>query len=384
MSDNGRTQLYLVGSCDGVDGLCDVIAERDDLELVGVSADPHEARRALSQWHIDAVLIAVEQARLPRDQVALVREVTASPIILLVPPHNAGVLNEALTADVADALLLPQPSPALVFAIRKAVGVRMADDAAGDVGLTVGVFSPKGGTGKTLTSTNLAAALTVCHERRTLLVDLDLQFGDCAIALGLEPESTIYDLVTAPGELDADKLSGYTTRHTSGVHLLAAPANPEEAELVPVPRLARLLEVAAGAYDVVVVDMPPFLHAPVLAALDRIDELLVLATLDVPTLKNVHQSLETLEQLGIANDRVALVLNRATAPAGIKPHDVEVALDARIRFSLPEDPAAQLAVNRGAPVVLAEPRAAFTKAIRELARTVDGARAHARRRVETQ
>ena len=75
------------------------------------------------------------------------------------------------------------------------------------------VFSPKGGTGKTVTATNLGTSLAKHWGKRTLLLDLDLQFGDAAIMLGIEPEKTIYDLVTAPGELDSEKLAGYTTRH---------------------------------------------------------------------------------------------------------------------------------------------------------------------------
>ena len=109
------------------------------------------------------------------------------------------------------------------------------------------MFSPKGGTGKTVIATNLASALAKHEGKRTLLLDLDLQFGDAAIMLGLEPEKTIYDLVVAPGELDSEKLAGYTTQHASGVDVLPAPLRPEDAELVTEAKLARLLEVARGS-----------------------------------------------------------------------------------------------------------------------------------------
>ena len=100
------------------------------------------------------------------------------------------------------------------------------------------MFSPKGGTGKTVIATNLAAALAKHEAKRTLLLDLDLQFGDAAIMLGLEPEKTIYDLVVAPGELDSEKLAGYATKHTSGLDVLPAPLRPEDAELVTEAKLA--------------------------------------------------------------------------------------------------------------------------------------------------
>src|SRR5207237_3095201 len=118
-------------------------------------------------------------------------------------------------------------------AIRKAAhaGRRLQSSGAhGRQGRIVTVFSPKGGTGKTVMATNLAASLAKHQGKRTLLLDLDLQFGDAAIMLGLEPEKTIYDLVVAPGELDSEKLAGYTTRHVRGLDILPAPLPPRDAE----------------------------------------------------------------------------------------------------------------------------------------------------------
>src|SRR5258708_9590832 len=117
-------------------------------------------------------------------------------------------------------------------------------------GRVVTIFSPKGGTGKTVVATNLAAAFVKKEGRRTLLLDLDLQFGDAAIGLGLEPEKTIYDLMVAPGELDSEKLAGYVTKHASGLDVLAAPLRPEDAELVTEGKVTNLLDAHPGAYEV--------------------------------------------------------------------------------------------------------------------------------------
>jgi pilus assembly protein CpaE len=292
-------------------------------------------------------------------------------VILLAPASAPHLLEEALTAGLADALLMPQPPETVLFAIRKAAGARPHAVAATPAhALIVTVFSPKGGTGKSVTATNLAVTLAKFEHRRTLLVDLDLQFGDSAIMLALEPEKTIYDLVAAPGELDAEKLAGYVAAHESGLHVIAAPERPEEAELIAQPRVAGLLEVARGAYDVVVVDTAPFLHGPVLAALDRVDVLLLVATLDVPALKDVRQSLETLELLRFPKERIAMVLNRATAKVGITRADAEAALGVRMRYALPSADEVPLAVNRGRPAVLTDPRSEFAQAIRELAADV--------------
>src|SRR5438045_2857923 len=209
--------------------------------------------------------------------------------------------------------------------------------AVGHNGRIVTVFSPKGGTGKTVVATNLATALAKHEGRRTLLLDLDLQFGDAAIMLGLEPDKTIFDLVVAPGELDSEKLAGYTVKHASGLDVLPAPLRPEDAELVTEAKLGRLLEVARESYDVIVVDTSPFFHGPMLATLDRTDELLLLCGLDVPTLKNVRLSLQTLELLSFPKQRVRIVLNRSNSKVGLQPNEVEGALGMQVPSREPSD-----------------------------------------------
>ena len=188
--------------------------------------------------------------------------------------------------------------------------------------------------------------------------------------LGIEPEKTIYDLVVAPGELDTEKLAGYVTRHASGLDILPAPLRPEDAELVTEAKLAQLLEVARESYDIIVVDTSPFFHGPMLATLDRTDELLLLCGLDVPTLKNVRLALQTLELLSFPPDRIRVVLNRANSKVGMKPGEVEGALEVKVRFEIPSDRAVPLSVNRGNPAVLAEAKGDFARAIRTMAKTL--------------
>src|SRR5207253_5358073 len=152
-------------------------------------------------------------------------------------------------------------------------------------------------------STNVSSSLAKHWGKRALLLDLDLQFGDAAIMLGLEPEKTIYDLVVAPGELDSEKLAGYITRHPCSLDILPAPLRPEDAELVTEAKLARLLEVASHSYDSIVVDTSPFFHGPMLATLDRTQDLLIVCGMDVPTVKNVRLGLQTLDLLSFPTGR---------------------------------------------------------------------------------
>jgi pilus assembly protein CpaE len=365
-----KVRIFVTGSCDGLEQLREALERHGEVELVGSSAGVRESAPTLTGGHLQVVLHGTRSSALPEDELAAIREHTRAPIILLASGESSALLEGALEADVSDVLLLPQMTENVVFAVRKASrsGHRPPVGAPTRRGRIVTVFSPKGGTGKTVTSTNLAAAFAKFEGKRTLLLDLDLQFGDAAIMLGIEPEKTIYDLVVAPGELDSEKLTGYTTRHGSGLDILPAPLRPEDAELVTEAKLSRLLEVARESYDVIVVDTSPFFHGPMLATLDRTDELLLVCGLDVPTLKNVRLALQTLELLAFPTNRIRVVLNRANTKVGMKRSEVESALDVKIRFEVPSDRAVPIAVNRGNPAVLAESGADFSKAVREMAK----------------
>jgi pilus assembly protein CpaE len=368
-----QVRVFVCGSCDGSATLVEALAQEPAIELVGVAPTAADAVGTLAGGHLATVLLATGAQELPADELAVVREHTRAPILVLSSGESARLLEQALDADVADVLLLPQLTENVVFAIRKAAhaGRRLTGATLATThGRIVTVFSPKGGTGKTVLATNLAASLAKHEGKRTLLLDLDLQFGDAAIMLGLKPDKTIYDLVSAPGELDPEKLAGYTTKHASGLDILPAPLRPEDAELVTEAKIGRLLEVARSSYDLIVVDTSPFFHGPMLATLDQTDELLLLASLDVPTLKNVRLSLQTLELLSFPMKKVRVVLNRANSKVGMKEGEVETALEHRIAFRVPSEGAVPLSVNRGFPISVDDPSSAFSREVRGIAKAL--------------
>src|SRR5919201_604349 len=366
-----KVRVFVTGSCDGLAELREALERHGEVEIVGWTEGVRESASTLTGGHLQVVLHGTRASSLPEDELAAIREHTPAPVILLASGEASALLEQALDADVSDVLLLPQMTENIVFAIRKAShSGRKAAGGHGRRGRVVTVFSPKGGTGKTVTATNLASSFAKYEGKKALLLDLDLQFGDAAIMLGLEPEKTIYDLVVAPGELDSEKLAGYTTRHTSGLDILPAPLRPEDAELVTEAKLGRLLEVARYSYDVIVVDTSPFFHGPMLATLDRTDELLLLCSLDVPTLKNLRLALQTLDLLSFPKQRVRIVLNRSNSKVGMKPNEVEGALGMKVRFEVPSDRAVPIAVNRGNPVVLAEESADVSRHIRTMAKSL--------------
>jgi pilus assembly protein CpaE len=366
------TRVFFTGDCDGFINLRESLSDHPAIDAVGTSENVAQAAGALAGGHLNVVLHATGASSFPAGEIAAVREHTRAPVIVVASGDATDLLDGALDADVADVLLLPQLVENVVFTIRKTAHAKRATSAVKrvHVGRVVTVFSPKGGTGKTVTAANVAATLAKHLQKRTLLIDLDLQFGDAAIVMGIEPEKTIYDLVVAPGELDFDKLLGYTTKHQCGLDILPAPLRPEDAELVTESKITRLLEVARECYDVIVVDTSPFFHGPMLATLDRTDELLILCGLDVPTLKNVRLALQTLELLSFPTSRVRFVLNRANSKVGLTKREVEAALKVEVSNEIPSERIVPLSVNRGEAAVLAEPGADYSKAILELAKSI--------------
>jgi pilus assembly protein CpaE len=364
-------RVLFTGDCDGFDALRASLTDTEDFDVVGANPSVAAAAGVLAGGHLDCILHATRSSSFPAAEVAAIREHTRAPIILVASGGEAAnMLEHALEMDVADVLLLPQLTHNVVFAIRKASHARRQLQTAVHRGRVITVFSPKGGTGKTVVSTNLAAALAKHEGKRTLLLDLDLQFGDAAIMLGLEPGKTIYDLVVAPGELDSEKLAGYVAKHPCGLDVLAAPLRPEDAELIVESKVTALIEVARSSYDAIVVDTSPFFHGPMLATLDRTDQLLVLCGLDVPTLKNVRLALQTLELLSFPASRIEYVMNRSSANVGLKVREVEDGLKVKVGHELPLDRTVQVCVNRGDAPVLAEPRSEFSRGLMALAKQV--------------
>ena len=371
MSDLQQTRIYFTGQCEGLPELREALGGRDDLEVVGWSDHVAQASGVLAGGHLDCVVHGTRLESFPATEVAAIREQTRAPIVIVASGNATSLLEDALEADVADVLVLPQLVENVIFTIRKAAhakrGVPTVTRA--QLGRVVTVFSPKGGTGKTVTASNLAAALAK-QGRKTLLLDLDLQFGDAAIVMGLEPDKTVYDLVVAPGELDIEKLAGYTAKHTCGLDVLPAPLRPEDAELVTESKITRLLEVARECYETIIVDTSPFFHGPMLSTLDRTDELLIVCGLDVPTLKNVKLALQTLQLLSFPSSRIKFVLNRANTKVGLSKREVEGALKVEVTAEVPSDRAVPVSVNRGTPAVLADPGSDFAKAMTALAKAI--------------
>ncbi len=234
----------------------------------------------------------------------------------------------------------------------------------GPLGRVITVFAAKGGCGKTTLATNLAAALADRGRHEVCLVDLDLTFGDVAIAMQLFPARTIADAVPIAESLDARGVSGMLTHHSPGLNALVAPTDPSLAESIEPALITRLLGLLRQEYEFIVIDTPPTFDDPVLAALDVSDLIALIVTPDVPALKNLKITLETLIELNYSRDRFRLVLNRADAKVGITHSEVESTAGMTLAAQIPSSRDVPATINRGVPIVQDDPKHPVSVAIR--------------------
>ncbi len=328
----------------------------------------------------DALIVAVADytAEVKNFVTAASRQHPTRPIVLVMPSngHGGAYVREAFENGVDDIVSLPHENAApldpnltrqLVFALQKAVarkrgGTELSSTENRNVICVLGL---KGGAGKTLTATNLGVALADSGHSVALL-DLDLQFGDVALAMGLSPERTIYDLVRSGGSLDAEKLGDFLMEHQSGARALLAPVRPDQAAMITVPFLDEVERMLAEMHDFVVIDTPPAFTPEVISAIDSSTDVLVVAMRDTLSLKNTQLGLETLERMDYDRRRVKILLNRANTNVGIEREDVLAILGRDVDILIPSTRDITRSINQGSPIAMQRGTEA-AKAFRDLA-----------------
>src|SRR3990170_377621 len=346
-----------------------------EFSVVATVTGADEALRWLRDGAADLLLVACagysDRALLLLDAVA--RQNPELLVMVLGAGSPNGFLRRAFEAGADDIVMLPATRDQVRFEVHKLIARRQGAEtpASGDDSRLVCILGPKGGTGKTLTATNLAVALAQRGERVSL-IDLDLQFGDVALCLGLPPEKTVYDLAQSPGALDFDKLQAFMALHSSGVHTLIAPRRPDQASAVGAELLREIYSLLRQNYDWVIVDTPPGFTAEVITSINNSTEIVMVGLLDSLSLKNTKLGLETLELMKYDPDRIFLLLNRAHSRVGISQSDVEAVLWRTPDVFIPSDREIPRTVNEGIPIVVARPQSEPAEAFRRLANLLAG------------
>jgi pilus assembly protein CpaE len=346
---SGDPSIRLVNVVDGFDQAWRLLQDEPiDLVVLGCAG------------YSDRALVFLESA---------VRQNGDRPVVVLAQSAPSGFVRRVLEMGGEDILLLPQTAGDVVFALQKAVARRQGAHAGGsktEKGRLIAVLGPKGGTGKTLTSSNLCVALAQ-KGHSTAIVDLDLQFGDIALCMGLPPEHTIHDLSVTSGSIDLEKLDAFLARHPSGARALIAPNRPDQASTVTSQLVQEVYATLRSEFDFTVVDTPPGFTPEVITTIDASTDVVMVGMLDSLSLKNTKLGLETLELMGYDQDRITLVLNRAQSRVGISHSDVVAVLGRKPDVLVPSDREIPRAVNEGIPIMMAQPNSEASLAFGQLA-----------------
>ena len=362
----------LVALDEGVDSnvIQSMLPDNSTIEVVGIINGLEESWRTLQETESDLLIVACvgysDRALYFID--AAVKDQSDRPVVVMTTGSPNGFVRRVFESGADDILTLPEPTERIAFALEKAVARRRGAAVASGIALApmICVLGPKGGTGKTLVSTNLSVSLALTGHK-VALVDLDLQFGDIGLSLGLRPDKTIHDLARSGGSLDSDKLDAYLVRHESGLNVLMAPTRPDQASAVTVDFLRDVFTTLRSMCDYVVVDTPPGFTPEVIAAIDLSSDVCIVGMLDSLSLKNTKLGLETLELMGYDAAHITLVLNRADTRVGITLEDVDAIIGRSPEVFIPSDRQIPISVNDGTPIVIQEERSEAARAFQNLA-----------------
>ncbi len=298
-----------------------------------------------------------------------------SSSVLVSEELTTQILQQALRAGARDVLTMGTIDSQLAVAVGRvgellaATNAHYVQSAAlneSEPGRLIVSFSTKGGVGKSTIATNMATGLALRDPGRVVIVDGDLQFGDVAVLLGIPPQYSILDAVALVSQNETD-LNPVLGRHeASGLRVLAAPVEPAAADTIRPQNMLDVCRALQQHFDFVVVDMPPHFDDTVLALIDHADHVMLIASMDIPSIKNLKVGMQTLDILSIAGEKLHLVLNRANAKVKLDVDQVEKALGVPAEFPIPSDIAVPQAVNRGIPVILDNPRSNVARAIEQM------------------
>ncbi|MGC9356365.1 MAG: response regulator [Anaerolineae bacterium] len=388
-----------------------------DIEVVVMVGSGEEAVEAAGQFRPDVVLMDINLPEMDGITATskLLEVAPSTQVVMLSVQGETDYMRRAMMAGARDYLTKPPSADELLDAIHRMAKLRprpatdmLSPAAVGEGGTgplagpsptrkgqIITIYSPKGGTGCTTLAVNTAIALqnTLGKEKKVALVDANLQFGDVAIFMKLQPTRTLADLAPRAHEMDMELLNTVTVPHPSGLKVLAAPPAPEEAETMHEGgvdeaggnrRFRDILEFARQHYDYMVVDTAHAVDSIVLALLDLSNLLLVVTRPIIPDIRGARMFIELLQKMNVSMEKVGLVINSVdNKRMGIQPEAIERAMmPAMARIPL-EERAALRAANYGVPFVIHDAKAPISQAVEELVRAIVARLTEEREEVES-
>ena len=208
------------------------------------------------------------------------------------------------------------------------------------MGRIITFVAPKGGTGRTSTAVNTAIALHQATKRSLVIVDADFAAPSVDVALNLRDDHDLTDLLPRLAQFDQELASGILAQHASGVRVLLAPPPAEHGTPISVPQVQQLLAQLKRMFGWVVVDLGLPLDEAGFAFLDAADRIVMTLLPEMTGLRNTRLMLNQFRGRGYAGDKVYLVINRASMPAGVSKQEIEKRLNVRIQHTHSRRPGA--------------------------------------------
>lgn len=359
----------------------------EGIEVVGEAANGEEAVKLAKQLNPDLVIMDISMPVMDGIQATeiLTVELPLTAVIILTCQDEGEYLRKAMTAGARDYLTKPPGREEMIRTIHRTYELEQKRrssqeilstphvDQSKDPGRVISVFSAKGGVGGSVIAVNLAVALAQLTQKRTAVIDLNLQFGDVALLFDLTPRRTISDLVGERDYPDPKILEAYLMNHSSGVKVLPAPLRPEYAEIVRAEHVAQIINSIKDNYDYIIIDTDHRFDDLTLATFDNSDLIVMVAALDILTVKNIKLSLEAFRRLNYEPQKIKVILNHVISRNKISIKDLEANLIMPIAHSIPNDEKLVVnSCNQGIPFLISHPKAPISKAILSFGRELAG------------
>jgi pilus assembly protein CpaE len=368
------------------ESLVDALSNVEYITLTDGAETAEQVLEILDQRHVDVVMV---DAYISGNGYNLIEQISdlfpGVAVIIIERELREETMRAALFSGANDVLIFPFTPSKLVNSIYRSYESKRKQLSAdkgkpfaqkkANLGELITVFGTKGGIGKTFVATNLAVSLAQNKQNSVALIDLDLDFGNAALALNIIPRFTIADVINEVAHLDHDLLESYLIPHSSGIKLLAANAEPQMAEFITAEQVGLILRLLQNSFDYVIVDMPARFYDPVNPALQEADILLMITTPEVVTLRNIKSCLNVLSRFKYPTAKIKVLLNKVDSRDDIKPRDVEATLNSRIFAALQaEYHQVSSSMNQGIPVVTLYPRSKVSRGFHQLASSISGTR----------
>ncbi|MEX2287864.1 MAG: AAA family ATPase [Planctomycetaceae bacterium] len=297
------------------------------------------------------------------------RETTRARVLGVGPASDAKLILESMRKGAYQYLDETVIDGELTAAINR---LATNDNGPAEPGKIIAVLGPSGGSGSSTVAVNVATVLAQ-HHAECALFDLKLENGDLATLLDLKPDHTIAEFCDNLARMDDNMFGQCFVRHATGVHLMAAPHMYADAARVTAQGVRKALGMARRRYSYVVIDLDHSYRQVHAQAMYQADVIVIVVRLELASLRQAQRTLDYMNHLGIAEDRVRLIANRCGWQNELRVSQVQKTLGIKVLQTIPDDPKSLRRANlKGMPVVRARPLAKVSRSLINVAMSVNG------------